>query len=273
MVRVKNEEEFLFASVASIADHVDEIVLVDNGSSDGTPAVIEALCERYPGKISRHSYPFEIRRVGRENWELASERSGRRSPNLSSTFYNWCLRKCTKPFVLKWDGDMIARPAFYEALDQWRRSDKPIMAFSGENVHPNRRNLIRPKVTDREALLAKLTVRGLPIWVTQLARDAREPRLFPRVGASYDDGLLWTQRLSTPFDHRDFRHRSSLGIESPCFLHMKFCKRHAFSNYSQDLREVIESNIDVGPPLSSDARSLLERFGVAGAAVAAMDGI
>jgi hypothetical protein len=69
MVRVKNEEEFLFAS---IADHVDEVVIVDNGSSDGTPAVIEALCGRYRGKISRHSYPFEIRKVGRENWELAS---------------------------------------------------------------------------------------------------------------------------------------------------------------------------------------------------------
>src|SRR5687768_3243300 len=72
MLRVKNEEEFLFASVTSIVEHVDEVVIVDNGSRDETPAVIDALRERYPDKVSRHSYPFEIRRVGRENWELAS---------------------------------------------------------------------------------------------------------------------------------------------------------------------------------------------------------
>ncbi len=38
MMRVKNEEEFLAASVLSIADFVDEIVIIDNLSTDNTPS-------------------------------------------------------------------------------------------------------------------------------------------------------------------------------------------------------------------------------------------
>ncbi len=43
MERVRNETEFLYPAVESIADAVDEIVLVDNLSSHATPAIIERL--------------------------------------------------------------------------------------------------------------------------------------------------------------------------------------------------------------------------------------
>ena len=116
MVRVRNEEEFLFAAVSSIVDLVNEIVIVDNLSSDGTPGVIAALQRKFPTRVSTHSYPFEVRKVGREHWELASQRTRRPSPHLSSTYYNWALRRCRHPFILKWDGDMIACPAFEASL-------------------------------------------------------------------------------------------------------------------------------------------------------------
>jgi hypothetical protein len=44
---------------------------------------------------------------------------------------------------------------------------------------------------------------------------------------------------------------------------MKFCKRDALANYSDDLRDVIERNIGVGEPLTTDALSALKQSGIA----------
>jgi cellulose synthase/poly-beta-1,6-N-acetylglucosamine synthase-like glycosyltransferase len=60
MLRVKNDEEFLAAAVRSIIDSVDEVVLVDNGSTDATPKVIAALRAEFPDKVVVYGYPYEI---------------------------------------------------------------------------------------------------------------------------------------------------------------------------------------------------------------------
>lgn len=263
MVRVRNEEEFLFAAVTSIVDHVTEIVIVDNLSEDGTAAVISDLQREYPDKVRAYRYPFELRRVGREHWELAAQSKDRPSLHLTSTFYNWALQRCRCPWVLKWDGDMIAGPQFSRAIDTWRTSPRPVLVFNGQNVHPDRRHLMRARITNRDELLARLTVPALPSWVTTLTEDAREPRLFPRFAARYDDGTQWTQSLASPFEHRDFRKRARITAGAPCFLHMKFCKRDALANYSPDLREVIADNIEVADPLSDDALAILRRHHLA----------
>lgn len=259
MVRVKNEEEFLYPSIKSIAACVDEIVLVDNLSTDRTSLIIEALRREHPHKVVCHQYPYEIRKVGRESWELASSPEARSSPHLSANYYNWCLRRCTKPFILKWDGDMIAMEAFHKSIEEWRLSDKPIMMFNGANVHPDLQHLIAAKSSDREKLMASLSVPGLPIWVTSLTYDAPEARLFPKVFAKYESTMGWTQRLSTPYrDH--FRSRCCHQAQDVCYLHMKFCKRDPYAGYSSDLKEVIASNVTIGPPLSPECRELLRRW-------------
>jgi hypothetical protein len=261
MVRVRNEEEFLYPSVKSVADYVDEIVIVDNLSTDDTASIIEALCLEYPQKVICYSYPYTVRRVGRENWELASSPEGRSSPHLSANYYNWCLRKCTKPFILKWDGDMIAMEHFYKALGEWRRSEKPIMVFNGANVHPDLQHLIGARSSDRETLLASLSVPGLPRWVTSLTHDYPEPRLFPRFLAKYDSSLGWTQRLSSPFRDQ-FGLRCCYQAEDVCYLHLKFCKRDPYSGYSSDLKEVISSNVTVGRSLGPEEWELLRGWQV-----------
>jgi hypothetical protein len=270
MVRVKNEEEFLFAAVSSIVEHVSEVLIIDNLSTDRTPEVIAELQRAFPSRIRTERYPHEVRRVGRENWELASTPAHRHSPNLSSTYYNWALARCRHPFVLKWDGDMIARPEFATAVDEWRASSRPVLVFNGQNVHPDRRHLIRARVTDRAVLLEGLSVPGLPMWVTSLTEDAKEPRLFPRFGAQYGDQILWTQSLASPFEHRDYRKRARVTAKAPCFLHMKFCKRDALANYSDDLRAVIEGNIELGDPLGDDAMRVLQKHGAAPSSSAAV---
>ena len=48
---VKNEEKYLWYSVASIAPFVDRVLLWDTGSTDKTPEICKELIVRFPKKI------------------------------------------------------------------------------------------------------------------------------------------------------------------------------------------------------------------------------
>lgn len=258
MVRVRDEEQFLAAAIHSIADLVDEIVLVDNLSNDKTPQIVDALWKELPEKVRPFHYPHEVRRVGRETWDLSEQEAF--SPNLSSTYYNWCLERCTSPWVLKWDGDMIALDTFAGWLERWRSSDREVLKIHGANVHPDLEHLIAARTDSRDELLPKLSVPGLPAWVTSLTHDYPEPRLFPRAGARYTNRVRWTQGFESPALER----KNVLLAEGPQYLHMKFCKNDPYANYTDDLAEVIASNIVQGPPLASEMSETLRRWQLEG---------
>jgi len=261
MVRVRNEEEFLRAAIESIVDLVDEVVVADNRSSDASPAIIAALAREHPGKITVHDYPWAVRRIGRETHELAASPATRSSPHLSASFYNWCLERTTKPFVLKWDGDMIALPSLSRAIADWRRSRRPILIFRGENVHPDRTHLLEARCRDRAELERRYGVARLPSWSSDLTHDAAEPRLFPRVLAQYDTAVGFTQSLASPFADSRFKAALRHVEAEPCFLHMKFCKRDPFANYDEAMARAIAANAAVGPPIGPAGRSILRRLG------------
>jgi len=258
MIRVRNEEEYLEASVRSVAEHVDEIVIVDNRSEDRTPEIIGRLRNELRNAIAVYEYPHRILRVGRETWEKAGEPGSEGAPSLSSSYYNWCLEKCTRPFVLKWDGDMIALPALGGMLDEWRSSGKNVLVFHGANVHPNGENLVMARSADREKLLSRLSVPALPKWATSLTYDYPEPRLFPRESTRYTNRIRWTQELFVPAYNGEPEERSVLLSEKPGYLHMKFCKMDPMSNYTEDLGAVIAGNVTVGPPMKAEWKSTLE---------------
>ena len=258
MVRVRDEEQFLEVAIRSIADLVDEIVIVDNLSSDKSPQIIDALWKELPGRVRPYHYPHEIRRVGRENWELSDREPD--SPNLSSSYYNWCLARCTCPWVLKWDGDMIALDVFADSLERWRVSDREVLVIQGANVHPDFEHLIAARTDSREELLERLSVKGLPAWVASLTLDYPEPRLFPKAGARYTNRIRWTQG----FESSALDGKNVLRAADPQYLHMKFCKRDPYANYTDDLAEVIASNVVVGPPLALAMRETLRHWQVEG---------
>ena len=103
--------------------------------------------------------------------------------------------------------------------------------------------------------------RIVPIWVSDLRRDALEPRLFPRAGARYDHRIGITQVLVSPFCDRRFGPDRSARVDG-AYLHLKFCKRDPYANYSDDLARLIEDNLTVGPPLDDEAVRLLVRWGL-----------
>jgi glycosyltransferase involved in cell wall biosynthesis len=241
---------------------VDEVVLVDNLSTDRTSAIIQSIQQEYPDKIVPYQYTYEICRRGREHWELASTAQGRRSPHLRSNYTNWCLAKCRQPYVLNWDGDMIATERFYEALQKWQQSSAVVMFLSGANVHWDRQHLIAARSSDATQLAEGLTVPVVPRWVTSMSYTAAEPRLFPRLWARYVPGNWWTYRLSSPFVHPYLRGRLGQAVEEPGFLHLKFCKRQPYTDYSEDFLQLIAGNLTVGPVLRPDWKELLRRWNI-----------
>ena len=108
MLRVKNEERFIRKCIQGIVGVFDEIVVIDNGSTDSTNAILRELSEsdELRDRLKIHQYPFSIARCGPEH-------AATNEFSLSSLayYYNWCLSKCKYSLVVKWDADMYSPSA------------------------------------------------------------------------------------------------------------------------------------------------------------------
>ncbi|HET8654386.1 MAG TPA: sulfotransferase family 2 domain-containing protein [Longimicrobiaceae bacterium] len=114
MLRVKNEETKIEGCLASILGVFSEIVLVDNGSTDRTIDVVRRFkaANDDSDAIKIFSYPFAIMRCGEEHLATPAD-----SVHSAVYYYNWCLSRCTRSYVCKWDADMILHRDYRAA---WR---------------------------------------------------------------------------------------------------------------------------------------------------------
>lgn len=86
VMRVKDEIDWIRPSIESIKSIADEIVVVDNGSSDGTYEILEEVVSGEKGLIKL--------------W---------RKPDLDHcSLSNFALKQTAFRWVFRWDGDMIA---------------------------------------------------------------------------------------------------------------------------------------------------------------------
>ncbi|MFT5451880.1 MAG: glycosyltransferase involved in cell wall biosynthesis [Enterobacterales bacterium] len=104
LLRVKDEEQNIRQSISSIISSANEIAVIDNGSRDGTVAVVQAMIDSHPegNKIRLYSYPFNVARCGAEHNSTPED-----SVNNLAYYYNWCLSKCRFNTIIKWDADMV----------------------------------------------------------------------------------------------------------------------------------------------------------------------
>lgn len=107
-MRVKNDAEFVEASIDSCVDALDELVIVYNDCSDDTPVLVEKKRMEYPDKIKVFEYRHKVYSVNltKEEYDYASGLPDD-APGLLCNYYNYALSKVSYKYAVKIDADQI----------------------------------------------------------------------------------------------------------------------------------------------------------------------
>lgn len=113
IVRVRNEEQKILYTLASIFEIFDEIVLVDNRSEDDSLKIVRDFKQQRDtgDKIKVYLYPFRIARNGEESINTPED-----SVHSQTYYLNWSLAHCSFRYVCKWDADMVLKREAREAI-------------------------------------------------------------------------------------------------------------------------------------------------------------
>lgn len=105
--RVKDEARNLPWVLPAMLDAVDHVVLVDNGSTDGTPELAQRLADEAGAtdRFTATSYPHRVSRAGSEHLATPPD-----SVHSLTHFYNWSFAHVRTTYSMKWDGDMALTP-------------------------------------------------------------------------------------------------------------------------------------------------------------------
>jgi Sulfotransferase family len=113
IVRVKDEARSLPWVLPPLFRAVRRVVVIDNGSTDGTPEVASKVASDLgvAERLELRSYPFGVARCGDEHLATPAE-----SVHSLAYFYNWSFSHVRTAYALKWDGDMVLMDVAVQAL-------------------------------------------------------------------------------------------------------------------------------------------------------------
>ena len=104
VLRVKNEAESLPWVLPGLFRAVGQVVVIDNGSDDGTPEVAEQIAKEQDAQdlLRVLHYPFAVGRCGPDHLSIPPD-----SIHSLTYYYNWAFAHVETRYALKWDGDMV----------------------------------------------------------------------------------------------------------------------------------------------------------------------
>ena len=133
IIRAKNEELNVKICIESVIDLVDEIIFVNNNSSDKTGIIAEELSIKY-SHLKAYHYFLDVNKVGIQHQEAIKKGD----KNTLGTYYNWCLSKANYINIIKWDADFICiRENFKQMIKNYNlrnRNDKFALWFTGTTL-------------------------------------------------------------------------------------------------------------------------------------------
>lgn len=108
LMRVKDEAEWVEASIDSCIDALDELVICYQACTDDTPAILERKQRQYPDKIKLYFYAPSVyaHNLSDEEFDYACSLPDD-SIHLLSNYYNYTLSKATYRHAIKIDADQI----------------------------------------------------------------------------------------------------------------------------------------------------------------------
>jgi len=129
LIRIKNEEGTIEKCILDIVNLVDEIIIVDNNSSDNTLNIILDLEQKYDN-VFVYQYKINIPRVGKEHIDNLKTIN---KNNTLTNYYNWTASKASFNKKIKWDGDFYTiKENLLELLNNYRNFNDIISVwFSG----------------------------------------------------------------------------------------------------------------------------------------------
>ncbi|HEX2291116.1 MAG TPA: hypothetical protein VHH53_13190, partial [Pseudonocardiaceae bacterium] len=101
VLRVKDEAHSLPWVLPGVLRSVEQTIVVDNGSTDGTAEVARRVAEEVglEERLQVLSYPFAVSRCGPEHLRTFPD-----SVHSLTYFYNWSFSHVRTRYALKWDG-------------------------------------------------------------------------------------------------------------------------------------------------------------------------
>jgi|GEM_PF-7134807 len=114
MIRAKNEEKTIETAILSLSELKIpyEIIVILNDCTDQTKNIVQKLIKEGNQPISIYEYNYKISRPGLEN--LVTPISFPQSP---IKFYQFCLDKCKREWIFRYDADFQASPKLIDWLN------------------------------------------------------------------------------------------------------------------------------------------------------------
>lgn len=118
IMRLKNEAIFISDCIDSVIDALDELIIVYNDCTDGTPVVVEQKRKQYPSKIRVYPYGHHLYsyNLSRSEYEYAMSLP-EDSPFLFCNQCNYAFSKVKYKYAMLIDVDQLY---FVDCVKQWR---------------------------------------------------------------------------------------------------------------------------------------------------------